>query len=253
MKKIYLFIIILICIFTPIVMCINSKSSIHIFENWMSWGNWISGIVGCLSAILMYVIFKKQEISISKNHFESIYFEMLKFLHEMKPIEKIKEFKNGFMGHFILSCDLDRLSLPLIKASMIFIFRLHYRGKGLQTYLRFLHRITMFVEETSSLTLEQKQDYLKLLISQMSDDEILLVQLYIFLTDSEFKHTIFEPIIMSTHIEETNPYFDKIIDWMKKHPTVDALDINEIEKDISLNNFKCIRFFYIYKHIEENI
>lgn len=243
----------LLGIFAPIVICLKSTNSISKFDNWSNLGSWLSGIGGCISPILMLYIFVRQENSISKNHFESIYFEMIKFFRESKPLAKINDFSKEYLSHFILTCDFERLSLPLMKATLKFIFRLHVRDKGFQTYKSFLCQIVFYVEGSKILTFQQKTDYLQLLLSQMSDEEILLVKLYVFLKDSELKETLFESLVLSAQIE--NPYFESIMAYMMQFINIEDIDISELEKEKNLGDldFKRKRFFDIYKYLEKNI
>ena len=61
-----------VCIFLPIPFCITSVMSIFNFANWSMWGSWTSGVASCMAAILMWIIFKKQDNKISRNQFSKI-------------------------------------------------------------------------------------------------------------------------------------------------------------------------------------
>ena len=253
-RKIFL-IIMLFGIFALIGVCLESQFSICKIVNCKKMDSWLCAIGGIISPILMYYIFVRQEKSISKNHFESIYFEMLKFYREIKPSTSLHEFRNEFLSHFILSCDIEKQSLPLLKTTLKFIFHLHIRDKDFQKYIRFLGRIILYAEKADVPKAKQKEDYLKLLLSQMSDDEILFLKLYVLLEKSDIMLRPFSCILFDMQQDIGNEYFEKLFEFVVKHKDVDTFDISEFEKQIDFGNinYRQASFICIYTHLKENI
>lgn len=104
-KKLICILGIIILLF-PTFMCIKSVAAINDFANWGIWGNWISGLVSCLAAILMWQIFKKQDDRISKNQVVTIFFDMLRTFREIRTVninKEIDQFVEEYNGHFILT------------------------------------------------------------------------------------------------------------------------------------------------------
>lgn len=200
-KKNLICILGIIILLFPTFMCIKSVAAINDFANWGIWGNWISGLVSCLAAILMWQIFKKQDDRISKNQVVTIFFDMLRTFREIRTVninKEIDQFVEEYNGHFILNVRIEKLNIANIKSIMKLYMEIHEKGKSFHSYFRYIEQIAIYIDDyENQLDESSKKKYAKLFIALFSPNEILVIKLRIFVGQyEEFRITTLGKLLL---------------------------------------------------------
>ena len=200
-KKNLICILGIIVLLFPTFMCIKSVEAINDFANWGIWGNWISGLVSCLAAILMWQIFKKQDDRISKNQVVTIFFDMLRTFREIRTVninKEIDQFVEEYNGHFILNVRIEKLNIANIKSIMKLYMEIHEKGKSFHSYFRYIEQIAIYIDDyENQLDESSKKKYAKLFIALLSPNEILVIKLRIFVGQyEEFRITTLGKLLL---------------------------------------------------------
>ena len=134
--------------------------------DWGAFGSYISGTIGVISVILLYITYKEQCRSNSISQFEQRYYTQLKIIREMlmaydKDVEKMyRHIEKHFSGNSFQS--LNRSDVLMACGYYYGDLRRqeHFRGEIDQVISYVLHSIKM-TSEYETLSGKQKKDYIQ--------------------------------------------------------------------------------------------
>lgn len=247
----------IICLFLPILMCVTSITSIHNFNNWAMWGNWIGGVASCVAAILMWQIFVKQDERISKNQFETIFFDKLRTFREIRAdaIEKeFEQFVDEYKKHFVLNVQIEKLEVAKIKAIMILFMDIHEKGKSFLSCFRYIERIADYIDMEEQLDKVCKEKYAKHFIALLSPNEVVLIKLRMFVGKYEaLRNTTLGKLLMTDATTSETRSLNAIMQILSLKLDISPSDISEKANEINFGDveYAKMEFLDAYKYFFE--
>lgn len=149
-------------------------------SDWSYFGAYVGGCFGIVSVILIYLTFREQSRMAYKSQFESVLFEMLRTLREIKTEEIDNEFANiqgNVLNHFRTPFSKEDFNNEDAKMVLAYYFQLHTESDIIYHYFRYLYHIVKYVCDDDILDREMKNKYMALIQAQMSNDDLLIVLL----------------------------------------------------------------------------
>lgn len=205
---------------------------------WDHYGSIIGGLLSFISVLLLAETLKEQKKSSDEAHVNNLFFELLKYLQtEISDLNISKEIKDG---RIIRSTNKDFFEVLRRDLQDEFLntknyqrnrerakkeyLKIYAQNLRIGAYLRILYRICDLIDN-SSLENDKKRDYIKIVRSQLTDAELLIIK-YNGMTEGgkKFKHYINKYNILK-HLRLSE--FLEFKDWMINLSPSDKNDISQ--------------------------
>ena len=149
-------------------------------SDWSYFGAYVGGCFGIISVVLIYLTFREQSKMAYKSQFESVLFEMLRTLREIKKEEIDNEFAcipGTVLEHFATPFNKDDFNKDDAKMVLAYYFQLHATDDTIYHYFRYLYHIVQYICDDKILDSQMKNRYVTLIQAQMSNDDLFIVLL----------------------------------------------------------------------------
>lgn len=216
-------------------------------SDWSYFGAYVGGCFGIVSVILMYLTFREQSKMAYQTRFESVFFDMLRTLRDLKTKEisdAFSELQEKIILHFNSPFTTEDINLTEAKETLAYYFQLHNEHDEIHHYFRFLYHVIMYVCNDKVLDTKEKERYIALIQAQMSNEELLIVLFNIVnYGNSKYLETL-DTYHFFENIRSVNELLDYIIILLftkttfkhLKNPNVDRDIIYDFEIDGLLHN-----------------
>lgn len=147
-------------------------------SDWSYFGAYVGGCFGIVSVILIYLTFREQSKIAYQTRFESVFFDMLRTLRELKTKEisgAFSDLQEKITLHFNSPFTPADINTKEAKETIAYYFQLHNEYDEIHHYFRFLYHVIMYVCKDKVLDDKEKERYIALIQAQMSNEELLIV------------------------------------------------------------------------------
>jgi len=147
-------------------------------SDWSYFGAYVGGCFSIVSVILIYLTFREQSKIAYQTRFESVFFDMLRTLRELKTKEisgAFSDLQGKITLHFNSSFTPEDINIKEGKETIAYYFQLHNEYDEIHHYFRFLYHVIMYVCKDNVLDYNEKERYIALIQAQMSNEELLIV------------------------------------------------------------------------------
>lgn len=211
-------------------------------SDWSYFGAYVGGCFGIVSVILIYLTFREQSKIAYQTRFESVFFDMLRTLRELKTKEIATVFSNvqeKIIVHFNSPFTPTDINAQEAKKVLAYYFQLHNEHDEIHHYFRFLYHVVMYVCKDNVLDKKEKERYIALIQAQMSNEELLIVLFNVV----NYGNTKYLEILDTYHFFENLRSVNELLDYIIitlfpqtkfKHlnnPTIDKDVIYDFEID----------------------
>ncbi|MBD5379293.1 MAG: hypothetical protein HDR74_05280 [Bacteroides sp.] len=147
-------------------------------SDWASFGAYVGGCFGFISVIIMYMVFREQSKMAYKSQFESVFFDMLRTLREIKN-DEVDSLLSNISGK--LSChfkvDFGYNDVPIDDIRGVIKYYISYQEKfhRINHYFRYLYHIIKYIEHDKVLCSKEKCKYISLIQAQCSNVELIMI------------------------------------------------------------------------------
>ena len=207
-------------------------------SDWSYFGAYVGGCFGIVSVILIYLTFREQSKIAYQTRFESVFFDMLRTLRELKTkeiSEVFSDLQEKISMHFNSPFTPEDIKLTEAKETLAYYFQLHNKHDEIHHYFRFLYHIIMYVRNNKVLDDREKERYIALIQAQMSNEELLIVLFNVVnYGNSKYLETL-DTYHFFENIRSVNDLLDYIIISLFTKTTFKHLINPNIDRDIIYN------------------
>lgn len=195
------------------LLCFHNQYISNDISDWASFGAYVGGCFSLVSVILVCLTFIEQSKMSYKTQFESVFFDMLHTLRELKTDDISRTFSDiqeKVIVHFNSPFTPNDINPTESKEAIAYYFQLHNNSDVIHHYFRYLYHIVMYVCSDKSLNDKEKEKYVSLIQAQMSNDELLTTLFNVI----NYGNTSYIEVLDKYHLFENLRSINELLDFI---------------------------------------